>query len=305
MSTPRKVDPYVYVAEWIWRHSKATGIARYVLLRIGRVMRWTSAGFETPPVPVEEIARDTHLADSTVRKHLAALGAGDGDLEIVMSTRRGEAYRYRLRREQRLPLPDLAPAPSHRRMAAVTPPGIGDGSPPNGGGDTAEWRRSHRYDAAVTPPNGGGDSAGDPFSFEVVRTEVLVPSTTTKETAEAAADLADDVREFLTWWRAAYPLYNRGARTSVDVERDWLIVATLRAVRTLFRLQEMAIVLWLVDVREEPWIADSDRGLRVLRHKADWLDRRVVELPAWWHACAHPVKCSSARECAVPAEARG
>lgn len=138
-----------------------------------------------------------------------------------------------------------------------------------------------------------GRPAGGVLFSEVLRTEVL----TTTATRAGAGDSPATVLEFLQWWRDTYPLYADGARSTADVERDGPLVEQLLRDRTLFRLQEMAIVLWLVDAREERWIADSDRSIRVLRHKADWLDRRAASLPAWWHACAHRVKCADRRQC--------
>lgn len=122
--------------------------------------------------------------------------------------------------------------------------------------------------------------------------------TTTEERAVAG--------EFLTWWQRTYPLYNRGAVTSIDADAVAIVAALLKT-RSATRLREMAAVLWLVDASEEPWIAlKTDRSLRILRYRADWLDLRAAQMPEWWQACEHPVKCGAYRDCAeIPKAARG
>src|SRR3990167_7052270 len=99
--------------EWIWRHSKAEGLTRLVLLAIGRAMHWTPNGFETGLLPMKDLVRDAKVEDSTVRKHVGILGASDGDVEVIRSKRKGEHLRIRLRRERLLPLEDIEPSP-HR-----------------------------------------------------------------------------------------------------------------------------------------------------------------------------------------------
>lgn len=141
--------------------------------------------------------------------------------------------------------------------------------------------------------------AGGVLSSEVPSTEVL---TTTG--GEAAVALIARAHEFLEWWAAAYPIYNDGAQTTVDLEADGPLVAALLERRDLGRLQAMAVALWKVDAREDGWIADSDRSLRVLRHRADWLDRRLTKVADWWIACPHTPKCSERQQCQA-AEAVG
>lgn len=261
--TPRKVDPYVYVMEWIWRHSTAKGVVQHVLLRIGRGMRWTPSGFETGPLPTQEIARDTGLADSTVRKQLEALGASDGDIEIVRSNRRGETYRYRLRREQLLPLTDLQPS-VHSRMAAVTAPPRSGESPPDGGGDSADWQRSDRRVVAVPVPDSGGVSGDVSFSSEV-RTDVR--STTTTYEDQAAVD-------FLTWFGAAYAA-KRGYPYVVKRSAALAVIIELQRDRSDERLQAMATLM--LDAVHDTFIRASDYSLFVLQHKATYLEGIAVK----------------------------
>jgi hypothetical protein len=262
----RRVDPYIYVHEWVWRHSKANGTVRYVLLRIARAMRWTPDGFETPPLPVQDIADDTGLVDSTVRRHLEELGAEHGDLEIVRGTRRGETYRYRLRREQLLPLADLRPAPD-RRQSALRPPTIGGENPPppppTTSGDTADPERSDRRPSAVTPPAIGADQAGGVLFSRSVQ----VPSTTPTEevpvpTEEGAA------AGFVAWFAAEY-LVRRGVPYRVDRVKAEAVARELLRDHPRRRLEAMAVLMF--DAVRDSFIVGSDYSLFVLQHKATYL----------------------------------
>lgn len=286
-----------YVQEWIWRFSRATGVAKYIFLAIGRRTKRTAKGeFETGPLPVDVLASDTGLVDSTVRKHVKALTDQYGEIDIVRDSRRGETYRYRLRRQLSIPL-DADPAASHRRMAAVSPPNGGGestaGPSPNRGGDTAESRRSQRRVAAVSSPNLGGGVSTPVLSSEHVRTEVLTSSEVPTQVQPAARAAAED---FLRWWTATFPICNEGAKSTPDAD-DLDIAVGLLAHRDADRLKAMAHVMWVVDEREDSFIAGSDRSLRVLRHKADWLDRRMARVADWWVACPHAPKCGTRLEC--------
>lgn len=247
-----------YVQEWIWVYSKAKGVAKYVLLAIGRKIEATKRGFETEPLPLEEIAQDTGLADSTVREHIKHLSGPTGELEVVKAPRRGEVHRYKLRRELQLPLIDMAPARVRRRLAAVTSPVSGGEvdslSPPVGGGVTAD---SQRRGSAFSSPLGGGAVSGDAMSLEV-RTEVP----TSKE-QEAVAD-------FILWFQVEFQSrrkyeYRIRDRAAVEEKVAWLL-ATI----PVDRLKAMAILMF--EAERDSFILDSDYSLHVLHHKATYLE---------------------------------
>lgn len=244
-----------YVQEWIWRFSRATGVAKYVFLAIGRRTKRTPKGeFETGPLPVDVIAGDTGLVDSTVRKHVKDLADAHGELDIVRDSRRGEAYRYRLRRQLRIPLDADSPS-AHRRLTAVTPPNLGDD-------DTAESRRCDRLDTAVTAPKLGGDAPGVPFSSnEEVRTEV---PTTSKE---------QEVADFLDWFHRTYR-EQRGIPYHVKPAAAEAVTRRLLADRSVARLQAMAVLMF--DAVRDAFITTSDYSLFVLEHKATYLESIVV-----------------------------
>jgi hypothetical protein len=121
---------------------------------------------------------------------------------------------------------------------------------------------------------------GAPTTSSTYRSEEEVPA---RARDGDDADLAD-TDAFLAWWTANYPTHNRGALTSVDAHRDGPIVLSLiHPGRRLERLQALALVLWQVtaDGRgDAEWIAKSDRSLRVLRHKVNFLERELAQQPA-------------------------
>ncbi len=85
--------------------------------------------------------------------------------------------------------------------------------------------------------------------------------------------------DFLTWWRVTYPLHNDGAQSRAT-EADAAIATELLATYALDRLQAMSLFLWQVTTdgrhfSDRWWIAEivTERSLRVLRHKAAYLDK--------------------------------
>lgn len=106
-------------------------------------------------------------------------------------------------------------------------------------------------------------------------------STTASQRARAAkppvaAEVYDQALTFLDWWLRTYPEHNGGARTTLDLERDGPLIAALLQDRPVDRLQAMALVLWTITEREDQFIFDSDRSLKMLRHAGDRLDRYAV-----------------------------
>ena len=131
-------------------------------------------------------------------------------------------------------------------------------------------------------------------------------STTTAGKPVAAVTYAAAL-EFLDWFAATYPQYNNGARVTVDVEADGPVVVRLLTApqRDVERLRAMAVVMWTATAGEDPWVAAAaDRGLRLLNHSADRLERIAVARSAPAVAAAKPClykhnpPCSSPSACA-------
>lgn len=142
-----------------------------------------------------------------------------------------------------------------------------------------EWRMNE----ADNRHSGGRETSGgreNRNDFEKVadqRSEGEVrtaPRTSTSTTSE-------EVRHFLAWAAMIYPQHASGAHLVVDPQRDGVIVHELLARYGRERLEAIAVQGWTIEADADPnshasWIARSDRSLRVLRHKAAFLDRVVV-----------------------------
>jgi len=270
---------------WKCQHARVKGSVRLVLLAIA--LRVKKSYVSTTPTSLGVLRRLTLLSEDQIRRCL----------DILTSTEVGEVRR--VRRGKRA---------TYAMSTMVGPLFVCDAE-----------ESGKMQDFLWTPPapktlQDAGKKPGilqekNPASCRVspVRTASFRDVVRTKErTTTTTAGAAAEVLAFLEWWTTAYALYNHGAHTNIDLEDDATIVAELLDRRTFARLQLMAIVLWRITARESQWIADSDRGLRVLRHKADWLDQYVSRLPAWWQDCPHAPKCVDVRDCdAKPREAVG
>jgi hypothetical protein len=188
------------------------------------------------------------------------LGGPDGDLEIFKSGRRGETYRYRLRRERLLPLEDIEPS-LYRRMAAVTPPASGGDSPPEFSGDTAESQRCDRQLSAVSAPD---------FSGELVRTASSEDVRTKDHDDHSALAL------YRAWFLAEWPKYHSGVpfrinnRSSFDaVVRELLIGRTLELVQ--------AMTLEMFQWPKGDFVGDSNHSVFVLLKACTDIELRVAE----------------------------
>lgn len=142
------------------------------------------------------------------------------------------------------------------------------------GGRRDQWRMKNAPDF---------DKVADQRSEEEVRTK---PSTGTPPASEEVRQRGGrpehaDVPTFLAWARATYPDHASGAHLAIDRDRDGHLVHGLLQMYALERLQCMATHLWTLEADGDPtshasWIARSDRSLRVLRHKAPFLERLAV-----------------------------
>ncbi len=265
--TQRELFESGYVQEWIWAYSKAKKLVRYVFLAIGRHARRSRSGeFETPPLSVDAIREATDLGDTAVRECIRMLEEL-GELDVLKETQRGRVQRYRLRRQLDL-LMDVSEPTRHRRAATV-PPSRGDGA--------------HHHAATVPPAPGDGEVRVVSFSSDV-RTEVPVPTATTEEHAAVAA--------FLAWVRSVFPVYFAGSSTAMGPLQFEAVLELLRSGRTIARLKLMAVALWRIPATDaDTWLTKSDRGLLVLKHRADRLDRIVGEQTDAWRACPHTPHC--------------
>lgn len=124
-------------------------------------------------------------------------------------------------------------------------------------------------------------------SAAVVRTAVLSTSTDLIDPPAAVLERHSgaqdaDVAPLVAWLATTHPTYHDGAALTLGRDDTRLLREVLQG-RTLERVQAMTILLWTITADANPrshrsWIAGTDRSLRVLRHKAAFLDRMVAGL---------------------------
>lgn len=114
-------------------------------------------------------------------------------------------------------------------------------------------------------------AGGVPSSLNVLSTN-SVPATTTENTA---------VEAFLDWFLTEYPKHRRGVLyRGGDPRKLEGAVRELLAVRSLARVQAMALAMWADTV--DPWLNDpnpaktNDRGVFSLLHKSTYLEALVI-----------------------------
>jgi hypothetical protein len=168
---------------------------------------------------------------------------------------------------------------------ALTPARVAD--------DEADHPPEWRTNGSITRHNGGRETNGDTETLkdfekvadlstgEEVRTDPCTPDPRTLVRQSGGRPEHPDVAAFLSWAIATYPEHAHGARLVLDRERDGHLVHGLLEHYPLARLQAMTVTCWTLEADRDPashasWIARSDRSLRVLRHKAAFLERVVV-----------------------------
>jgi len=240
-----------YAQDWVWCHSKAKGLVKFVFLAIARLMGKNH--HTTPPTPVDELVKATGLAHATVRRGISALES-EGEIAVLKANQRGTVHRYKLVIDPQLPLVDLDPRSHDPQCSQGAVPALTQSSD----------QCSHR---AVPVLTGSTESAPLSICTDLVRTE-----------DPSAARPLPAAEAFLTWFRAEYPKHRHGALTTIDWRKDTdAILGLLATGRTVERLQQMAEVMWTMTPREDKFLANAaDRGVKLLCHAADRLDALAV-----------------------------
>jgi hypothetical protein len=163
------------------------------------------------------------------------------------------------------------------------------------GGQDDEWRTRNGPDS---------EKVADQSTEEEVRTEIRTPAADRTLVRQSGGQPGGqrpehpDVAAFLEWAVATYPLHAHGAHLVVDRERDGHLVHGLLEHYPLERLQAMTVRGWTIEADGDPtshasWIARSDRSLRVIRHKAAFLERVVVGAQQLTFGALEPVKLTA------------
>ncbi len=225
------------------------------------------------PFTVEQLAYKAGVPHRSAARALGRL-AEDWRLD-VMARRHRQPTRYRIVVE---------------RLAMADPDAVAiTSSPP-------EWHANEALDCHSGTQEGEWHSRNGPDFDKVARQSTEAAVRTDPGTAAPAEEARHsgsqrpehaDVTRFLEWARVTYPLHACGAQLEVEqidrhgVDRLRYVVHGLLERYGLERLQTMAVTCWTIESDGDPeshasWIAKSDRSLRVLRHKAAFLERVVV-----------------------------
>ena len=276
------------------RESGVVGNLR--LLAIMIAWRIPTGHIESRPVSRGALARDTGLDRKTVR----------GLLKKVIATglvRIGAAGRGRGRYNTYL-IPNLAGP----LFMVSDESEKGGESPPffalEKGGDSPPFPDDEK--GGDSPHLASKRGAIRPNSVRTCTSKDVRTKTTTTARKPVAAVTYETALDFLDWFAGAYPAHHQGAQVTVSVEADGPVVVELLTTpcRTVERLQAMALAMWTVTAGEDPWLVRADdRGLLLLRHAADRLDRIVSAREAGQSvrsaAChyRHEPPCSSMAAC--------
>ncbi len=264
--------------EWT-RFRRATDKA--VLKAIARWFAWRPDGTNVRFM-VATLARKAGVPQRSTERALERLEA-DGWMEITArrrGSRRPTTYRLVVER--------LASAnPDALRPVDATTAKVAD----EGARQPPEWR--------MWEPHNRQSGGCDNRHFEESRPENEKVADLSTEEEEVRTDLRTpasdrtlvrhnggrrehpDVPRFLEWARVTYPHHANGAHLVIDRDRDGHLVHGLLEQYGRATLEAMAVQCWTLESDGDPtshatWIAKSDRSLRVLKHKAAFLERVVT-----------------------------
>lgn len=276
--------------EWTTGFRCATD--KRVLQTMARWFAWRPDGRDVRFV-VTSLARKAGVPKRSTERALERLEA-DWWIEVTVPRRRGSrrptTYRIVLERLARTDPDALTIVGSTSATSSATVADEPLDQPPEWRMNEAHNRHSGGCDPKWRMKNWPEiEKVADEVADVEVRTKI-----STEEAVRTAAPPASvlvrqrggrpehpDVPTFLAWAIATYPQHAHGARLVLDRDRDGYLVHGLLEHYALDRLQAMAVHCWTLQADRDPashasWIARSDRSLRVLRHKAAFLERVVV-----------------------------
>jgi hypothetical protein len=141
-------------------------------------------------------------------------------------------------------------------------------------------------DHKLASPQGVAVASGDPPSTTKYVQSTKNDPDRTYEAGGGDARAREDIEQrpevvFVGWFTASFPVHNRGALYTMDRAPAEGIATELLRHRSLERLQALSLLMWKITSDEQPnsdraWIAASDRGLKVLRHKINFLDQELA-----------------------------
>lgn len=132
----------------------------------------------------------------------------------------------------------------------------------------AEWLPNACRDAGVPQASNAFFSSSSSSSTPVTK----------KQTSSVVRPKPPDprVKQFLDWFQVEYRTRRNGAEYLVKWAKHGALVKPMLAATSLENLKIYAQIL-LSDKTDEPWIAETDRGIEVLSARFSWLADRYAQ----------------------------
>lgn len=254
-------DPAVSIAQRVdWTTGFTSATDKAVLRALARWFAWRPDGTNVRPSSIDALAAKSGVPKRSVERALRRLvDRGWLQVERRGTRRRTSTYRIVIAR--------LATHDPDRLTARVAD---SDARDRHSGG--LEWRTGDRHNSENGPDY---EQVAVPYRSEE---EVQIPASSSDRDRHSGGQpallWAEDCAVFDAWWRANYPLHNAGA-TALVQRADLVAFGKCRdAGFSVEELQAMAIALWQIEPGPDPhrtWIVGTDRSMRVLHHKAQFL----------------------------------
>lgn len=243
---------------WKCTNPLVKGSVRLVLLAIA--LRVEKQKLKTTPTSLAQLERLTLLDERQIRRCL----------NLLCSSKVGEVERLTRGKRAVYALPKLAgplfvcdaPEKADKMTGFYIPP-----QREKSGQDDRFSRKQSGHLDRKKADNLSGCANPSPFS-DLVRTKDL-STTATEQPAAAAA-----VESFLDWFITEYPKHRAGVLYTIAPSTAEPIVLELLKGRSLERLQTMAMLMW--SERHDAWVARSDYGLHVLKHRASQFENQAI-----------------------------
>ena len=256
-----------------------------VLLALARWFCWRADGTHVQPSSTDALAARSGVPKRSVERALARLIDG-GYLRVTATRNRGPTT-------YQIVLDRLATEDPDQMTIAVDNTRAFDrqsgGREDDVGASAARVADETNFDrqSGGRTKSGGRENGrdfekvADPYgSEEEVEEEICTP-TAASDRVRQSGGRTETIAVFCEWWTMTYPTYNTGRQNPIDVAHDGDVIRDLLETYTVEDVQQMSILAWRTVADKNPhsnpsYIAGGDRGIRVIRRKAEFLYRSLT-----------------------------
>lgn len=256
-----------------------------VLLALARWFCWRADGSNVRPSSLAALASKSGVPERSVDRALARLIAGDF-LRVTARHHRGTST-YQIVGD-RLATEDpeqMAIAVDHTR-AAARQSGAQDEADDGLRATMARKTELARQSGAQAESGAQGNTpdfrkVARPYvRTAAVGEEICTPAPNIDRARHSGAQ-AEAIAVFCEWWTMTYPTYNTGRQNPINVAHDGDVIRDLLETYTVEDVRQMSILAWQTVPDKNPhsnpsYIAGGDRGIRVIRRKAEFLYRSLT-----------------------------